>query len=817
MRLFWRLGRILYWWIKANVLPKDPRHNIQLTDDAPIIYVLPRKSYSDLLILDEECARYGLAQPRKAIKSLLTPNDAAYMYLGTLGLWAPRRVRKEPPPPLVKLIRKLEEDPNFNVQIVPVSIIWGRNPGRDERSWFKLLFPDDEHAGILQKLFIILAQGQNVLVRFGDKIWLRELVAEGAGAQETARKLRRILRVHFRTQRNVILGPKLYDRARVLETLIASRPMQAAIDAEMRAKGSKRDKVEAKARHYFREMSSAQTHAAIRFLDLLLSWLWNKKFDGLVIEHDARLQQCADRGEVICAASHRSHFDYLLLGYVMYYRGLTVPHTGAGINLNFWPVGPLLRRGGAFFLRRSFKGNRLYTTAFNEYMHYLLTKGYPMTFYPEGGRSRTGRLLDPKTGMLSMIMHSYLRDPRRDYAILPVYIAYDRVVEIQSYLKELRGTAKTKESAGQLIGARKLLKTPFGRAYLGFSEPLWLSKFLDQHQPDWRNYDVASELKPTWMNSVVAKLSREVMRRINATAVVNPVALVASLLLANPQRAMAEEDFIKSIELIVKVLRQIAYSPHVVYPRLSGKEMIAACERVSPVSRFAHPTGDVIYLGEVDGIVMSYYRNNILHLFALPSLIASFFQYNEVLTLTEIVAGTREIYPFLREELFLCYETDDIHTAVEDHVDAFVDCGLLTRDEFGSLMRPDVASDAFITLRLIGRALGHVFERYSISAVLMCQQFQKSQPIQREVFEAACQQLAQRMSILGGVNDTEYYDRSLYKSYVDMLRTMGYVEINEDGMLTARARVCELSAKLTKLLSSDIQQSIARTAVTTKG
>lgn len=815
--LFWRLGRVLYMLVKTTVLPKEPRQNIGLQDDAPIVYVLPRKSISDLLVLDQECARFGLPLPRKALKAIATVGDAAYLYLGTLGWLAPRRVRKEPPPPLVDLIRKLEQDPKFNVQIVPVSIIWGRNPGRDERSWFKLLFPDDEHAGILQKLLIILAQGQNVLVRYGDKIWLRELVDEGAGAQETARKLRRILRVHFRTQRNVSLGPKLYDRARVVETLIESRPIQAAIEAEVKAKGTKRDKVEAKARHYFREISSAQTHAAIRFLDIILSWLWNKKFEGLVVKHEKRLRTTADRGEVICAASHRSHFDYLLLGYVMYYLGLTVPHTGAGINLNFWPVGPLLRRGGAFFLRRSFGGNRLYTTAFNEYMHYLLTKGYPMTFYPEGGRSRTGRLLAPKTGMLAMIMHSYLRDPNRDYGILPVYIAYDRVVEIKSYLKELRGTAKTKESVGQLVNARKLLRDPFGRAYLGFSEPIWLSEFLDKHQADWREHNVASELKPGWMNGVVSKLASEIMRRINGTAVVNPVALVGSLLLANPQRAMGEEEFVKSIELVVKVLKQIAYTPDVSYPDLSGKDMIAACEKVSPVSRFAHPTGDVIYLGEVDGIVMSYYRNNTLHLFALPSLIASFFQYNESLSLEEIVVATREIYPFLREELFLCYDTNEIHEAVKNHVDAFVSCGLLHRDESGRLLRPDVVGDAFVTLRMIGRALGHVFERYSISAVLMCQQFQKSQSIPRETFEAACQQLAQRMSILSGVNDTEYYDRSLYKNYVDMLKTMGYVEIDADGILTAHARVCELSAKLTKLLSSDIQQSIARTSVTAKG
>jgi glycerol-3-phosphate O-acyltransferase len=149
--------------------------------------------------------------------------------------------------------------------------------------------------------------------------------------------------------------------------------------------------------------------------------------------------------------------DYLLLTYVIYHEGLVTPHIAAGINLNFWPVGGILRRGGAFFLRRSFAGNKLYSAVFREYLELLFNKGYSVKYYPEGGRSRTGRLLPPKTGMLAMTMQALLKGINRPVSIVPVYIGYEHVMEVASYLKELNGTHKKKESFfGVFFAIRKL-------------------------------------------------------------------------------------------------------------------------------------------------------------------------------------------------------------------------------------------------------------------------------------------------------------------------------------------------------------------------
>src|SRR5690606_3674053 len=167
---------------------------------------------------------------------------------------------------------------------------------------------------------------------------------------------------------------------------------------------------------------------------------------------------------------HRSHIDYLLLSYLLFRNSLTPPHIAAGINLNMPVIGNILRRGGAFFMRRSFRGNQLYTPVFNEYLHLLCSRGFPVEYFIEGGRSRTGRLLDPRTGMLAITLRSYLRSSRRPIVFMPVYIGYERVPERRTYLGELRGQAKKKESLFDLFRVLSALQLKFGEVTVNRSE-----------------------------------------------------------------------------------------------------------------------------------------------------------------------------------------------------------------------------------------------------------------------------------------------------------------------------------------------------------
>ena len=184
-------------------------------------------------------------------------------------------------------------------------------------------------------------------------------------------------------------------------------------------------------------------------------------------EHVEKLQEIGDGAEIIYVPCHRSHMDYLLLSYVIYHKGFAVPHVAAGVNLDLPVIGRFLRKGGAFFLRRSFKGHALYAAVFTKYLGFMMARGHPLEYFVEGGRSRTGRLLSPRTGMLSMTVRSYLKEPKRPVVFMPVYFGYERIVEGRTYIGELSGRPKEKESVlGVIKSLPSVLRSKFGKVHV---------------------------------------------------------------------------------------------------------------------------------------------------------------------------------------------------------------------------------------------------------------------------------------------------------------------------------------------------------------
>ena len=163
------------------------------------------------------------------------------------------------------------------------------------------------------------------------------------------------------------------------------------------------------------------------------------------------------------------------------------PHIAAGLNLNLPVVGRLLRKGGAFFIRRSLRGSALYTVVFMKYVAAMMARGHSIEYFIEGGRSRTGRLLTPMTGMLSMTVRSYLREPRLPVVFVPVYFGYERLLEAQTYIGELSGKPKQKESVpGLLRTVLRLFRRRHGRVHVNLGEPIHIDAVLDAHAPGWR-------------------------------------------------------------------------------------------------------------------------------------------------------------------------------------------------------------------------------------------------------------------------------------------------------------------------------------------
>ena len=378
----------------------------------------------------------------------------------------------------------------------------------------------------------------------------------------------------------------------------------------------------------------------IRFLELVLSWFWNKIYDGIKVHNIEGVRDIAQGHEVIYVPCHRSHIDYLLLSYLLFRNGLTPPHIAAGINLNMPVIGGLLRRGGAFFMRRTFKGNPLYTAVFNEYLHTLFSKGFPVEYFVEGGRSRTGRMLRPKTGMLAITLRSFLRSHRLPIVFVPVYIGYERVLEGRTYLGELRGASKKKESIFDLFKVLGALKQRFGQVSVNFGEPIKLGEFLDQQQPGWRQQELGPQYRPSWLNETTNRLGEHVARHLNEAAAINPVNLVALALLSTSKLALDDRALARVLDLYLALLRAVPYSPHTTLPEGDGAALIEHAKGMDLLAEQKDALGKILYLDEQNAVLMTYYRNNVLHIFALPALLASFFQSSARISREQILRFT---------------------------------------------------------------------------------------------------------------------------------------------------------------------------------
>lgn len=810
------LGKIIWfltWWlrkpllktIRVQVSPSRLQESLNLDPDVPVCYVLPWRSYVDRWVLQHVAAQHGLVPVRKSRNTLPEPGKGVCLYL-------PAVLDKKGA--LRDLHKQALEQPGFQLQLVPVSMFWGRDPGK-ETSIFRILFSDTENPGYLRKLLIILANGRNIVINMGRPVNYREFVGEVHDYERITQKLVRVFRFHFRRQRNATLGPQLYTRNQVAQAVLANPGVRKVINDEAGASGSSPRELRDKARGYVDEIAAVYSTTTLRVLYVLLTWVWNRVYSGVEIHRIERAREAAAKGGVIYMPSHRSHMDYLLMSYVLYSEGLVCPHIAAGINLNFWPVGGILRRAGAFFLRRSFGGKKLYTAVFRAYLDYLIGRSFPMSFYPEGGRSRTGRLLKPKTGMMAMVTASYLRGTDRPVTIIPVYIGYDKVAEVSSYFKELRGSKVKKESIWEFLKVRKVLSRNYGKAYLSFGEPLDMGDYIREHQPDWLPHMPYKQAQqPDNLPAFVEKLSLRVMTRINGAVVLSSSGLASMTLLATPQKAIAEDELQEQVDSWLALQRAAPYGPNIVMPQQSAAELVAEAEPVVPLRRINHPWGDLLLAEGRDGVLMTYTRNSVQHAFALPSLLASFFRHQPGLERADLVAAAKDMYPFLRTELHLRWPTDAVDQPIEQLLDAMLELGLLQQDATRGLVPPPVNTREFATLTRLGNILRETLERYALNALLL-QGCDDSGCIQRLQFEQESRLMAERLAIISGRDAPEFFDKALFRGFIDTLKEKGLVvpvagqELEKgDERLQIDARVAPLVDRALGMLGTDIGQAI---------
>ncbi|WP_394252798.1 glycerol-3-phosphate 1-O-acyltransferase PlsB [Vibrio profundi] len=751
--------------VKGTSIPSNPIEDHSIDVNKPIVYALPFRSSVDLLTLQKHALELGLPDPLSPLE-INGSQYQRYVFISS----RPTLVQDDQHVPsssiaaFTDLLQLHNQDSELDVQVIPATVLWGRQPGKEANQK-----PYLQAMNGIQKAQAVFLSGRDCLVRFSPVVSLRYMADSHGTDSSIAHKLARVARIHFSRQKLAASGPSLPSRQALFDRLLKSEAIKKAIEDEAKSKNISIEKANKEAQAIMDEIAADFSYSLIKRGSKILGWLWNKLYQGLHINNASTVRKLAQDGhEIVYVPCHRSHMDYLLLSYVLYNEGMVPPHIAAGINLNFFPAGPIFRRGGAFFIRRSFKGNKLYSTIFREYLAELFAKGYSVEYFSEGGRSRTGRLLQAKTGMLAMTIQAMLRGLNRPVTLVPVYIGYEHVMEVSTYAKELRGARKEKENAGLVIRTIRKLRN-FGQGYVNFGEPIPLNQYLNEQAPEWtQDIDPMGTSKPQWMTPVVNDLATKMMTHINDAAATNALTLCATALLASRQRALSRDSLVSQIESYLSILKNVPYSDTYTIPKDSAEDLVKHAEALDKFIIESDTMGDIISLDRHQSILMTYYRNNIIHLFALPSLVAQMLVRNRRLTVEQIQQNVTTIYPFLKKELFLSYQEEALNEVVERII------AELIRQEMV------VAEDDIITmnqsnsqaLMLLGRTISETLQRYSIALNLLAE----NPELDKSDLEKKSQDIAQRLGRLHGINAPEFFDKGVFAALFSTLKQQAYLD-----------------------------------------
>ncbi len=456
-----------------------------------------------------------------------------------------RFVKSETDP--IRFLIDLQKTTARPIFLVPTAMFFSRKPTRSIPSLADILFGPEERPKRIRRLFTLFKNPGSVFAEISEPISLPEVLAAPELAElsldEQAREVRRQLILQTNRHRQSILGPVLKTREELKQSILTGERLQTFMKDHSTSKKIALHAVYRKADSYLEEIMAKYNIAIIRAGELGVRCIIRWMFEGVSYSQQEveRVKSTAQKAPLILIPCHKSHIDYLIISYILFHSHMPCPLIAAGKNLSFWPLGPFFRGGGAFFIRRTFRGAILYSKVFAEYIFRILKEGFNIEFFIEGGRSRTGKLILPKLGLLSIILNAYKDGACEDLMLVPIFIGYDRVLEESAYLHELEGGQKEPENLRQVIKARKFLKKRYGRIYLNFHEPLSLNEVL-------KRMDLSiGEMPPKEVNAFIRNLGHRIIHSINTVSVVTPYALVAAAILCWPKERFSFEELMATV------------------------------------------------------------------------------------------------------------------------------------------------------------------------------------------------------------------------------------------------------------------------------
>ena len=580
----------------------------------------------------------------------------------------------DPFPALIELQRAQARP----IMLVPLTFLWRKRPAKLGGSLRDLLFGTPEEPGALRTFLGYLFNRRNAYVKVGEAVSLADVNAMNAGSEpaRVARRVRGWLHQHLARETRIVTGPPLKSSARVIEETLRDLSLRRALAEIATEKKREPDAVEREARKDLREIAARYNPFLVDVIKGCLNFVFNRIYDGVDVDEAGmkRLVEAGKKGPLILCPCHKSHIDYMILSMIVDDYGLQPPHVAAGDNLNFWPVGRLLRAGGAYFIRRSFRGDRIYSATMGAYVKRLLQDGFTQEFFIEWGRSRTGKLLPPKFGMLTLEVDAWLTGVKPDAYFCPISLSYERIAEAGSYQHELLGGEKQKENAKALLSATSVLRKRYGRITIRADEPISVAQLFRE-----RGIDPKS-CTPDEKKKVVQLLGWKIAAGINAAAPLAPTGLAAAVLLSHDRRALSEKEILDRAEFLHHAARdcgaQVGDEP--VRPLvLRAVESLCADGTLKQ-----HEAGGERYYAvpEERRIALDYHKNGILHFLIAPAILAAALRsfHKRPASQVELLQRARDASRLLKYE-FIFAPGKSLESTVEETFALLLRWGLVER------------------------------------------------------------------------------------------------------------------------------------------
>ena len=695
-----------------------------------------------------------------------------------------RRFVKDEVDPLQHLI-EIQKRSDRPICLVPQLIFYGKKPLPSVPSLVDTFFGTSQKPGKLRKIVTLIRHPGKIFVELSQPLnlrqWLDQSVQVDKKTGHQALHLRRQLLLQHNRHRQSITGPVLKSSEELKEAILTGDRMRAFIKKHADAREEPISKIRKKADGYLDEIAARYNPSILPLFSTAVGWIINSMFDGAVVDRTglARIKAMSRKGPLVLIPCHKSHIDYLILSYVLYQNNMPCPHIAAGKNLSFWPLGPIFRAGGAFFLRRTFRGAALYSRVFSAYIYKLLQEGFNIELFIEGGRSRSGKLLMPKLGLISMLLDAYRNGASEDMIFVPVYIGYDRIIEEHAYIHEVEGGKKESENLSQVLRARRFLKKRYGKIYINFHDPI-STRELFEAQPDPIDRMPSKEV-----NALIRQIGWRVVNAIDKQTVATPHGIVAAAILNFPRSRFTHEELMETANTYLnyamsqqaKLADTIILNPDPAMASAVDRYLSRKLLEKAPGGKERNEIRPEYTVAPAKRSLLEFYKNNCISYFvpaaftALAVLKKDAFQFNAA----DLHDEYQQLRNFFKYEFAFDLDRTAVHE-VRTTIQAFIDDAILMPHQ----TIPDcyqITSSGYRKLKLFAAFLKPYFESYAVALIFIRtnrkenldskEKLKKIQSLGLQMFKNKKIDLVESVSKVNYANGLSYFTNHRIRSHAD--------------------------------------------------